>query len=48
MLFSIAMIVSAYYLGRCGVSVDEVLKLVQMLVVHQDKKKSGSSSRPFE
>jgi hypothetical protein len=39
MLFRIAMVVSAYYLGRCGVTVDEVLKLLRMLIEHEEKKK---------
>lgn len=39
MLFRIAMVVTAYYLGRCGVSVDELFKVLQVMVEQSQSKK---------
>lgn len=39
MLFRIAMVVTAYYLGRCGVSIDELFKVLQLMCEQADRNK---------
>lgn len=39
MLFRIAMVVTAYYLGRCGVSIDELFKVLQVMVEQSQNKR---------
>ena len=39
MLIHIAMVVTAYYLGRCGVSVDELLKVLKVMLEESDRRK---------
>ncbi len=39
MLFRIAMVVTAYYLGRCGISVEELFKVLQVMTEQHDRHK---------
>lgn len=39
MLVRIAMVVTAYYLGRCGVSIDELFKVLQVMMDQSNRNK---------
>jgi CRISPR/Cas system CSM-associated protein Csm2 small subunit len=39
MLIRIAAVVTAYYLGRCGISIDELLKVLQVMLERHDRQK---------
>ena len=39
MLIRIAAVVTAYYLGRCGISIDELFKVLQVMLERHDRHK---------
>jgi CRISPR/Cas system CSM-associated protein Csm2 small subunit len=39
MLIRIAAVVTAYYLGRCGISIDELFKVLQVMLERHDRQK---------